>query len=312
MASFALCRIAAPWGSRRLECGGFGIHRLWFRYKVVPFQIHFPVLGTFMQLPCCLPSIQLRSCFATLMYSSTASSSSFLASFSKGVWATWIDPGPSSSGSPQLVSCGMSVVNLAIMVGRPSTARRRTKGISSVKSTSASPRAASINAARTGAESPHQPHQHLRLGLVGDHVGRVAAVNLADVERAGADVFNRRQRQGEHLAQHLHQLVHGALAQLGIGRVRHLAGGLEDRAQGALGGQRQAIVGGLAVDEEAAALGRQVGRLGAGRVALFAGDKQQPNPESRRAQRLGGGDLGGDDSLGVGDPAPIHETPRPR
>ena len=40
------------------------------------------------------------------MYSSTASSNSFLASFSNGVWATWIEPGPSSSGSPQLAELG--------------------------------------------------------------------------------------------------------------------------------------------------------------------------------------------------------------
>ena len=51
--------------------------------------------------------------------------SSFFASFSKDVWATWIDPGPSSSGSPQLESLGMSVVNLAIIVGNPSTPRSR-------------------------------------------------------------------------------------------------------------------------------------------------------------------------------------------
>jgi len=28
---FVLCKVAAPWGSRRLDCCGFEIHRLWFR-----------------------------------------------------------------------------------------------------------------------------------------------------------------------------------------------------------------------------------------------------------------------------------------
>ena len=87
----------------------------------------------------------------------------------------------------------------------------------------------------------------------------------------------------------------------------HLAGAFENRAQGPFGGQRNAIVGGFAVDEEAAALGREVGGLRAGRVALLAAHKQQPDPESRRAQRLGGGNLGGQNALGVANAAAVKK-----
>src|ERR1039458_8548661 len=64
-----------------------------------------------------------------------------------------MEPGPSSRGSPQLLSCGISVENLATIVGRPSIARRRTKGVSRVNSTSAWSPAISFSAARTSAES---------------------------------------------------------------------------------------------------------------------------------------------------------------
>ena len=68
-----------------------------------------------------------------------------------------------------------------------------------------------------------------------------------------------------------------------------------------------AIVSGLAVDQEPAAFGRLVGNLGAGRVALFAADEQQANPEACRAQSFGSRNLGGDDALGVGNAAAVHE-----
>ena len=99
----------------------------------------------------------------------------------------------------------------------------------------------------------------------------------------------------------------GALAQFGIGGVGHLAGALERHAQSALGGQGQAIAGGLAVDEEAAAFGRKVGRYGAGGVALLAANKQQSNPKSHGTKCFGGRNLGGEDALGVADAAAVHK-----
>ena len=132
----------------------------------------------------------------------------------------------------------------------------------------------------------HQPHQHLRLGLIGNHVGRMAAVNLPDVQRAGPHVFAYRQFQFQQLRHHLHQFVHGALAEFGIRRVPHLARRAKHRAQSALRRQRQAIVRGLAVDQEAAAFGCKIRGFRARRIALFARDKQQSNPKPCRAQRL--------------------------
>ena len=82
---------------------------------------------------------------------------------------------------------------------------------------------------------------------------------------------------------------------------------LDDRAQCAFGGQGQAVVGGLAVDEEAAALGLRLATLAPAESRSSPLHKQQPNPESRRPQRLGGGHLRGDDALGVADAAAIQK-----
>ena len=82
----------------------------------------------------------------------------------------------------------------------------------------------------------------------------------------------------------------------------------EDGAQRAFRCQGEAIVGGFAVDEEAAAFGRIVGDLGSGGVALFAGDKEQAHGIPSARKRFGGGDLGGDDPLGVADAAAVEEV----
>ena len=59
--------------------------------------------------------------------------------------------------------------------------------------------------------------------------------------------------------QRVDQLVDGRIAQLGIGGVRHLAGGDHFVAQRALGAERQPVLGGLAVDDVARAA-RRLGR----------------------------------------------------
>ena len=61
--------------------------------------------------------------------------------------------------------------------------------------------------------------------------------------------------EGEQVGEGFNQLVDGAFTELGIGGVGHLAGGFEDRAESAFGGEGEAIVSGFAVDEEAAAFG---------------------------------------------------------
>ena len=127
----------------------------------------------------------------------------------------------------------------------------------------------------------------------------MAALDLADVQRARPHVFKTWQRKRQQPAQHLNQFVHRRVAEFRIGGVSHLAGCLEDRAQRAFRGQCQAIVRRFSIDQKAAALGREVRGLGAGRVALFARNKQQPNPKPSRAQRIRGGYLRRDNSLGV-------------
>ena len=99
-----------------------------------------------------------------------------------------------------------------------------------------------------------------------------------------------------------------AFAELGIGGVRHLAGGLEDGTQGAFGGQGKAIVGGFAIDEKAAAFGIEVGGLGTCRVALFAAHKQQSNSKSLCAQGFCRCDLAGDNALRIRDSAAVHKV----
>lgn len=149
--------------------------------------------------------------------------------------------------------------------------------------------------------------EDLGFSLVGDDVGGVAAVNLADVEGAGADAFQFGQGHGEDTVEDFNELVNGAFAELGIGGVGHLAGAFEGGAEGAFGGEGEAIVSRFAVDEEAAAFGGEIGDLGAGGVALFAGDEEEADGQARGAEGLSGGYLGGDDALGIADAAAVEE-----
>jgi hypothetical protein len=51
-----------------------------------------------------------------------------------------------------------------------------------------------------------------------------------------------------------------------------------------------------------------VGDLGTGGVALLADDEEQADLDLRRAKFFGGGDLGGDDALGVAGAAAVEEV----
>jgi len=115
--------------------------------------------------------------------------------------------------------------------------------------------------------------EYLGLGFIGNDIGSMAALDLPDVEGAGAHVFDRGQRECENIAEDFDKLVDRAFAEFGIGGVGHFPGGFEYGAQSAFGGEGEAVVSGLAVDEKAAALGCEIGGFGAGGVALFAGNK---------------------------------------
>ncbi len=113
------------------------------------------------------------------------------------------------------------------------------------------------------------------LGFVGDDVGSDAAADDADVHGAVADAFDYGQREGLDVVERGEELVDGGVAELGVGGVGHLAVGAELDAETAFGGEGEAVVGGLAVDDEARAVGGCVGDEGAGGVALFADDVEQ-------------------------------------
>jgi len=66
--------------------------------------------------------------------------------------------------------------------------------------------------------------------------------------------------------------------------VGHFAGALQRGAQCAFRCQRETVVGGLSVDQEAVALGREVGGAGARRVSFLTGDKQETDLVSLGAQ----------------------------
>ena len=111
----------------------------------------------------------------------------------------------------------------------------------------------------------------------------------------------------ENFFERVDELMDGAVAEFGIGGVAHLAGGAEGRSQSAFGRQRETIVGRFAVDEKAAALGIFVGEPRPGGVALLADDEEQADLSALVAQAHGGGDLRGDDALGVATAAAVDE-----
>ena len=135
----------------------------------------------------------------------------------------------------------------------------------------------------------------------------MAAVDNADVQRTGADVLDNWQFQREDFLQRVDELMDGAVTKFRIGGVAHLAGGAEGRAESAFGREREAVSGGFAIDEIAAALGIFVGKPCSGRVALLADDEEQTDlrtlvPEAHRSS-----DLRRDDAFGVATASTIDE-----
>src|SRR2546425_234186 len=90
---------------------------------------------------------------ASCTYSSTPRSRSAFAIRSPAVWASWIEPGPTSSGAPQFERWGTSVVKPTTHVSKPGRAVSRTGGVALRYSIRARPRTAPSSNARTGAAS---------------------------------------------------------------------------------------------------------------------------------------------------------------
>ena len=113
------------------------------------------------------------------------------------------------------------------------------------------------------------------------------------------------QLEREDAMEGLDQLICGALTKLRISGVGHAAAGADLGAQRALGGEGDAIIGRLSVDEEAASARAEVGDFRAGGVPLLADDEEQGNLHTLIAQALGRGNLRGDDALGVAGAASV-------
>ncbi len=142
------------------------------------------------------------------------------------------------------------------------------------------------------------------LGFVGNDVGSEAAVDDADVHGAVANAFYYGERQRLDVVERGEELVDGGVAQLGVGRVGHLAVRAELDAQTTFRGEGEAVVRGLSVDDEARAFGGGVGEQGASGVALFAYDVKQGDALAGGDEFFGGGNLGGDDALASQVPRP--------
>jgi hypothetical protein len=156
-------------------------------------------------------------------YRSTHSSSSFLLIFSSGVWATWMEPGPSRKGSPHAVSVGNVGGELGDHGGQLADAAHAHAGQVEREADLAAARDHAGDGVLDLIRRADGADQQVRLGLVGDDVGRVAAFDEADVQRRRPDLRLDGQRHGEHIVQRLHQLVDRRLAQLRVGGVRHAA-----------------------------------------------------------------------------------------
>src|SRR5512146_1809711 len=102
------------------------------------------------------------------------------------------------------------------------------------------------------------------------------------------------------------QLLDCRLAQLRVGGVRHASIRKKLQPQRALGRLAQPIAGRLTIHQEASSRGMLVGVLGAGAVALFADQEQQPGAMPVAAKLLRGGDLRRDDPLGIARATPVN------
>ena len=103
------------------------------------------------------------------------------------------------------------------------------------------------------------------------------------------------------------QFVHSAVAQLRVSGMGHGAVGAHFRPQRSFRSQGQPVVGRLAVDEEAAALGVQIGLRAPAesRSSPTTNSSAAATPASRKP--LSGGQLRGNNSLGVAGAPAIEE-----
>ncbi len=107
------------------------------------------------------------------------------------------------------------------------------------------------------------------------------------------------QLQRTYSLQGIEQLLDRRLAQLGIGRVRHLSFRHQLNPQCPFRCQRQLVFRGLAIDEELRTTRLPVRNLRSLAIALFTHQEQQPNVDAAVLQLFGSTNLRRDNALGV-------------
>src|SRR6266704_2338165 len=156
-------------------------------------------------------------------------------------------PGPMRNGRPQApLKVGMSVVKATTVVGSPSKPVKCSAGVCRTSRASARPATAADTASRMADGAEH----NLRRGMVGNDVGRAAAADGADIQRAAAKQGIFRQRNLSNIVKDIKQRVNGGVAKLGIGGVREFPVGHDLVAQRAFRTESEPVFGGLAVDQK--------------------------------------------------------------
>src|ERR1700674_2056663 len=111
--------------------------------------------------------------------------------------------------------------------------------------------------------------------MIGYNVGSAPSLDGSDIEGALAEHRIVRQRDAPQTAERVQQLFDGRFTQLWIRRVRHAPPRHDLVAQRSLGSQRELALGGLAVDQIAAAAAVPCGGQGSRTVALLAYHEQE-------------------------------------
>ena len=162
-----------------------------------------------------------------------------------------MEPGPIKYGWPQdSPSAGISVVKETTVVSKPGKdpEQHRRDGEHFANLGFASHRL--LHGRERCVAAVHQADEKFGLRVIGNDVGRAAARDGADVERARAQDFIHGKRHAAHFLKRIQQFLDGRFAQLGISRMRHASAGHQFQPQRALGSERQLVFGGFAVDQE--------------------------------------------------------------
>ena len=211
---------------------------------------------------------------------------------------------PARSGTARPTAppnAGISVVKATTVVGMPSSAFSRSGGdFDAPRAVRRGPPRRAPGPALVSAESPTRRIMISARASSAITLGARPPEMVPMFSVLGPSSGSTGSGMRAHIGQRVEQLVDGRIAQLGISRVRHLAGGDDFIAQRALGAERQLVFGGLAVDDVA----RAARRAGPPDTRRRCCAPRPPRTAGRnRARRLRAAprrrDHGGDDALGV-------------